>query len=377
MTLNLVPLLTPFGDLIAGGRAGWLFIPSAIVLGALHGLEPGHSKTMMAAFIVAVRGTIAQAVVLALTATLSHTAVVWAVALLGLTFGKQWATEANEPWFQLVSAGIIIAIALWMLAAAWRNQQAARRAASTPHGHDPHDETRVVDTGHGRLELAIFEEGVPPRFRIRALDKGAGQGAALRVDTVRPDGSVQTFTFADRGGLWEATDTLPEPHSFAATLVVSHGHDHIFPLEFAEHEHGHSHEGLDPTSPAYQDAHERAHAMQIEQRYAGRTVTMGQVALFGLTGGLIPCSAAVTVLLLCLQLHKFWLGMALVLCFSIGLALTLLASGVIAAWGMRHVSRRWSGFNALARRAPYLSSLIIVAIGLFVGGQAIVALWGG
>ncbi|XLM23131.1 nickel/cobalt efflux protein RcnA, partial [Chromobacterium piscinae] len=29
----------------------WLFIPSAIALGALHGLEPGHSKTMMAAFI--------------------------------------------------------------------------------------------------------------------------------------------------------------------------------------------------------------------------------------------------------------------------------------------------------------------------------------
>ncbi|MBA1626289.1 nickel/cobalt efflux protein RcnA, partial [Klebsiella pneumoniae] len=36
----------------------WLFIPSAILLGALHGLEPGHSKTMMAAFIVAIRGTV-------------------------------------------------------------------------------------------------------------------------------------------------------------------------------------------------------------------------------------------------------------------------------------------------------------------------------
>jgi nickel/cobalt exporter len=34
----------------------WLFILSAILLGALHGLEPGHSKAMMAAFIIAVRG---------------------------------------------------------------------------------------------------------------------------------------------------------------------------------------------------------------------------------------------------------------------------------------------------------------------------------
>jgi hypothetical protein len=51
-----------FSTLVAQGQA-WLFIPSAIVLGALHGLEPGHSKTMMAAFIVAIRGTVKQAVI--------------------------------------------------------------------------------------------------------------------------------------------------------------------------------------------------------------------------------------------------------------------------------------------------------------------------
>ena len=59
----------------------WVFIPSALALGALHGLEPGHSKTMMAAFIVAIRGTVTQAVLLGLSATLSHTAIVWLIAL--------------------------------------------------------------------------------------------------------------------------------------------------------------------------------------------------------------------------------------------------------------------------------------------------------
>ena len=72
--------MTPFADLLAQGSAhAWLFIPSALLLGALHGLEPGHSKTMMAAFIVAVRGTVWQAVLLGLSATLSHTAIVWAI----------------------------------------------------------------------------------------------------------------------------------------------------------------------------------------------------------------------------------------------------------------------------------------------------------
>src|ERR1700754_1628720 len=71
----------------SGNTSLWLFIPSAILLGALHGLEPGHSKTMMAAFIIAIRGTVAQAVLLGLSAAISHTAVVWVVALGGQYLG--------------------------------------------------------------------------------------------------------------------------------------------------------------------------------------------------------------------------------------------------------------------------------------------------
>jgi nickel/cobalt transporter (NicO) family protein len=52
--------MTPLSELLQQGSPhAWLFIPSAILLGALHGLEPGHSKTMMVAFIIAVRGTVA------------------------------------------------------------------------------------------------------------------------------------------------------------------------------------------------------------------------------------------------------------------------------------------------------------------------------
>src|SRR5436305_8014872 len=98
-----------FSDLVqqSAGNA-WLFVPSAILLGALHGLEPGHSKTMMAAFIIAVRGTVGQAVLLGLAATVSHTAVVWAIAMGGLYFGQHWSAEASEPWMQIVSAAFII-----------------------------------------------------------------------------------------------------------------------------------------------------------------------------------------------------------------------------------------------------------------------------
>ncbi len=72
----------------------------------------------------------------------------------------------------------------------------------------------------------------------------------------------------------------------------------------------------------------RAHANEIKMRFAGRDVTTGQIILFGPTGGLIPCPASITVLLLCLQLKQIALGATLVLYFSVGLAATMVTVGV-------------------------------------------------
>lgn len=128
------------------------------------------------------------------------------------------------------------------------------------------------------------------------------------------------------------------------------------------------------TAGGYQDAHEHAHANDIRKRFAGRTVTTGQIVLFGLTGGLIPCPAAITILLLCLQLKEIALGATLVLCFSIGLAAVLVAVGAVAALSVRHVSHRWRGFDAFVRKAPYASSALIICVGAYIGYQGWVGL---
>ena len=268
----------------------WLFIPSAILLGALHGLEPGHSKTMMAAFIVAIRGSVSQAILLGLSATLSHTAIVWAIALGGLYFGARLNLQTSEPYFQLASALIIFAVAAWMIWRTWREQR--HEAAEADHHHD-HD----------------------------------------------------------------------HPHE--------HDHDHD------DDHHDHDHADLDVSAPGFQDAHERAHAQDIRRRFADRKVTTGQIIVFGLTGGLIPCPASITVLLLCLQLKQVAMGAVLVLCFSIGLAATMVSVGVIAALGMRHMEKRWSdGFAILARRAPYASAALITVVGAALTWQALAAIAG-
>ncbi|EOG6098567.1 TPA: nickel/cobalt efflux transporter RcnA [Pseudomonas aeruginosa] len=376
--------MSGFAAILQQGTAhAWLYFPSAILLGALHGLEPGHSKTMMAAFIVAVRGTVKQAALLGLAATASHTAVVWLVAMVGMYFGNNLNAETTEPYFQLASAAIIIAIALWMLWRTWRGEQMWKfeQGDGHHHGHDhAHDETRRVDTGHGRVELSIFEEGVAPRWRMRFLSDHRWDAPDVALQTVRADGRMQRFAFVDRGEYLESLDEIPEPHEFNARLSLGHaGHSHDYDLEFIEHHHGHEDaelDGLELSVEGYQDAHERAHANDIRNRFANRDVTTGQIILFGLTGGLIPCPAAITVLLLCLQVKQVALGAVLVLCFSIGLALTLVTVGVAAAVGARQASNRWPWLASVARRAPYLSSVLIIAVGLYVGFHGWVGLSG-
>jgi nickel/cobalt exporter len=143
-----------------------------------------------------------------------------------------------------------------------------------------------------------------------------------------------------------------------------------------DHDHGHGGHHHHGRHDHDDDAHARYHAEQISRRFGDGQATTGQIILFGLTGGLIPCPAAITVLLICLQLREFTLGVALVLCFSIGLAITLTASGVVAALGVRHLSKRGIGFEKLMARAPYLSALLILVIAAYMGWHGMVSLAG-
>jgi len=367
-------------DLLQQGTAhAWLFMPTAILLGVLHGLEPGHSKTMMAAFIIAIRGSVTQAVLLGLSAALSHSAVVWIVAIGGQYLGRTFDNEALEAWLQVGSAAIVILVALWMMTRTWKEQTLAQEEH---HHHHHGEETRKIDTGHGVLSLEIFEQGVPPRWRIRFDSGHHWQADDVLVTTETPDSSRQAFRFTARDGFLESLEEIPEPHEFMARLSLGHkslghaGHAHDYDVSFVE-AHSHAHDPMHEEAHGlgivqgsdYMDAHERAHANDIARRFASRKVTTGQIILFGLTGGLIPCPAAITVLLLCLQLKQLALGVVLVSCFSLGLAVTMVSAGVIAALSIRQVEKRWSGFGVFLRRAPYASGLLMLFVGVYMAAS--------
>lgn len=113
------------------------------------------------------------------------------------------------------------------------------------HGHshgddhaDGHDEAFRVHTALGRAVLSVFEDGVPPRFRLSWDGDSAENAASVSVETERPDGLRQTFRFVDRGSYIESVDEIPEPHAFTARLRVGEEPEHA--LVFEEHEHGHA-----------------------------------------------------------------------------------------------------------------------------------------
>jgi cation diffusion facilitator family transporter len=107
------------------------------------------------------------------------------------------------------------------------------------HDHDHGEEPRRVELGTRVLEIEVFEDNVPPRFRVRT-DTGVLPGASdFAVETVRPDGSRQLFSFEDRGEYLQSREEIPEPHAFlAAVRLVEAGQQHQRELQFEEHEHG-------------------------------------------------------------------------------------------------------------------------------------------
>lgn len=240
--------LPDIGQVIASGAANpWLLLPIAALLGALHAMEPGHSKSLMASFMVATRGDGVDAVLLGVSAALSHTLIVWGIAIAALTLGDNLIEERLVPWLALASGLIALALAAYLLLR--------------------------INSAHG----------------------------------------------------------------------AHHGHHH--------HGRGHHHHGGDalPT---------------------GR-VGRGAVIWFGLTGGLTPCPSAVAVLLLCLQIKALALGVAFVGAFSIGIAATLVAVGLAAAWGAARLDGK---FDAFARWAPIASALLIAAAGLWITANALTTL---
>src|SRR5262245_13660619 len=257
-----------FTELIAAKQLDWPMLLfaflAAAVLGAFHALEPGHGKTLVAAYLVGSRGTVKHALLLGLIVTASHTAGVYLLGAVTLYASNHVVPERLYPWLALSSGVMIMTLGLLLFLRRYRTKSAAH------------------DDNHNH--------------------------------------------------------TLQHPHH----------HDH-------EHDHDHHHHGS-PSHGHHKHNHE---------------VSLKQLLTLGISGGIIPCPAALVVLLSAISLQRVGFGLLLIVAFSVGLAAVLMSIGLLMVYAQQFMARFQMTGRVTTCWLPLASSAFIVLFGVALTWQAL------
>jgi nickel/cobalt exporter len=255
-----------FTELIrAEHLSAWFLFTAALIaigLGGLHALEPGHGKTIVAAYLVGSKGTARHAVLLGIIVTASHTAGVFTLGAITLYASRYIVPEQLYPWLGALSGITIAGLGCYML---------LRRLTGTAADH-----SHVPGASHGHWMF------------------------------------------------WKR---------LAGDKIVS------TPLQSA-------------ANPA-------------------RSVGLTQLLMLGITGGIIPCPAALIVLLSAFALHRIGLGFFLIVAFGSGLAAVLIGFGMLAVYARRFVTHLHIDGPLTTRWLPAASSAFITILGSILAIQAL------
>jgi len=245
-------------------------LAAAAALGAFHALEPGHGKTVVAAYLVGSRGTASHAVLLGLTVTASHTAGVYLLGGIALYASRYVVPERLYPWLGVFSGLVIAGLGFSLV---------LRRYAAQGHHHE---------------------------------------------------------------------------HGHAHTHEGDDHHDHHDHHHSADHHHGH------------RNGH-------VHHHEGDGPVSLPALVALGVTGGIVPCPAAVVVLLSALSLNRVGFGLLLIVAFSVGLAAVLITIGVLMVYARRVMARFTTDGPLVRRWLPLASSAVITIVGVVITFQSLIA----
>jgi len=159
----------------------------AIALGALHALEPGHGKTLLAVSLVGARATPRQAIVLAVALTVAHTAGVLALGVVVLSATQWIVPERIYPWITLASGVLVALIGARAVAREVRSRLPLAHAHGHAHPHaHPHEHDHLHAAGdqhHHDLDDAAHARAhaipgrAPLTFRSAVIAAASGNVA--------------------------------------------------------------------------------------------------------------------------------------------------------------------------------------------------------
>jgi cation diffusion facilitator family transporter len=165
------------------------------------------------------------------------------LAMIALLIGYESISRILNPVpihfaeaIPIACLGLAVNVAsAWLLSAGDHHHGHSHSHGLAQEGHGQ-DESHRITTQGGVVILVIFEDGVPPRFRL-SRETGASLAAHSSViETMRAEGTSQQFRMIERGGYLESVEEIPEPHSFVARVRIGSDEHSVV---FKEHEHGH------------------------------------------------------------------------------------------------------------------------------------------
>jgi len=299
-----------FTELIKSNRSDVAFLLTAAliaaVLGGFHAFEPGHGKTLVAAYLVGSRGTARHAVLLGSVVTASHTISVYVLGIVTL-YASQWIVpERLYPWLGTASGLLVASLGFALFI---RRYTSPDSHSDSAHSHDHSD------------------------------------GASPLV-----------YRHTWWGGHVHSDGAHHQSHKHDPGHLHDHGHDHQI-----------AHQHLDSAHP-----HDPGHSHTDERASAAARITLRSLFALGITGGIVPCPAALVVLLGALAIHRVAFGLFLIVAFSAGLATVLVGFGLAMVYARRFMSRFKTRGLPTERWLPLASSAVITVIGVTITIQSLV-----
>jgi nickel/cobalt exporter len=275
------------------------FYIAAFVLGAFHALEPGHGKTVVAAYLVGSKGRVYEAVLLGVIVTFTHTFSIIVLAVIARYAAASYTDQQMHTYLGLIAALLIMGVGVSMLYSRWRAIHRLHHHGGHGHGH-PHG-------GHGH---------------------------------------GHTHGHGDTHG-----------HGHEGHDEASHSHEETHPPVFEhqwEHEHLHTHGGHTHSHGGHSHTHYTPGP--------GERLSLWKLFALGVSGGLVPCPAAFALLLAAVSAGALAKGVSLVLVFSVGLASALVAIGigVVKAAGF---AGRFMDTEKVAPYVAMASAVLVTLIG--------------
>src|SRR5262249_892983 len=99
------------------------------------------------------------------------------------------------------------------------------------------------------------------------------------------------------------------------------------------------------------------------------SITPRSLVALGVSGGIVPCPSALVVLLSAIALHRVELGLVLLVAFSLGLASSLVAVGLLVVRAGRLIERPPTA-HAVSCALPVVSAGIVTVIGFGIAAES-------